>query len=148
MNEPIYPYKKSNDVLIFDFESIGRNGISNKKIVYSTIEDLPDIFNLSLFEVLDDGTLDIYFESKNQDLPQIMATVMSTMNDFFCQYPNKKIAFTGSTINRTRLYRIVINKLSQQSESVFYIEGITENGIFERFRSNQNYIAYVISLTN
>ena len=147
MDEPIYPYKKSLDILTFDFESIGLNGVSKKKVVYSSIEDLPDIFNLSLFEVLQDGTLNIYYESRNQDLPQIMATVVQTMNDFFAKYPSKKIAFTGSTPDRTRLYRIVINKLIQKNGHVFCIEGITNNGVFEQFQANQNYLAYVISLT-
>ena len=46
MDEPIYPYKKSFDILTFEFESIGPNGISRKKIVYSSIEGSEDILSL------------------------------------------------------------------------------------------------------
>jgi len=146
MDEPIYQYKKSLDILSFDFESIGRNGISKKKIVYSSLEEIPDLYSLSLFEVLEDGTLDVYAESKNQDLPKIMATVIRTMVDFFEKYPTKKIAFSGSTPERTRLYRIVINKLSVSARNQFKIDGIKESGDFEDFSPNQTYYAYVISL--
>jgi hypothetical protein len=57
MDEAIYPYKKSIDILTFEFESIGQNGISKKKIVYSSLENTEDIYSLSLFEVLEDGHL-------------------------------------------------------------------------------------------
>jgi hypothetical protein len=145
MDEPIYPYRKSLDILTFDFESVGKKGISKKKIVYASLEEAPDLFNLSLFEVMPDGTLDVYFESKNQDLPRIMATIVSTLFEFFGQYPNKKVIFTGSTDERTRLYRIVIGKLYEQTKGQFLIEGIKQDGVFESFRLNQPYFAYVIS---
>ena len=145
MDEPIYPYKKSLDILTFDFESIGPNGLSKKKIVYSSLEDVSELYNLSLFEVLEDGTLDIYFESKNQDLPRIMATIVSTIFEFFKRYPDKKVVFTGSTPERTRLCGIVIRKLFEQTKDQFNIEGITENGKFEYFSPNQIYFAYVVS---
>ena len=64
MDEPIYPYKKSLDILTFDFESTGPNGTSKKQIVYSSLEGMKDVFALSLFEVFEDGNRDVYFESK------------------------------------------------------------------------------------
>ena len=145
MDEPIYPYKKSFDILTFEFESIGPNGISRKKIVYSSIEGSEDILSLSLFEILEDGTLDVYFESKNKDLPRIMATVMKTVFDFFEMYPSKKVAFIGSTPKRTRLYRIFISKLFREIDSVL-VEGISESGEIVNYEPNQNYLAFVISL--
>ena len=145
MDEPIYPYKKSLDILTFDFESIEPNGLSKKKIVYSSLEDVSELYNLSLFEVFENDTLDIYFESKNQDLTRIMATIVSTIFEFFKRYPDKKVIFTGSTPERTRLYRIVIGKLFEQTKSQFIIEGITESGEFEDFDPNQIYFAYVVS---
>ena len=145
MDEPIYHYKKSYNVLTFDLESIGVNGISRKKIIYSSLEGSDDYFSLSLFEVLDNGVLDVYFESKNGDMPKIMATIAKTMFDFFATYPTKKIAFSGSTPERTRLYRIVISKLIKEVDS-FIVEGLSLNGEIVDYLPNENYLAYVVSL--
>jgi hypothetical protein len=145
MDEPIYHYKKSYNVLTFDFESIGVNGVSRKKVIYSSLEGSDEYFSLSLFEVLDNGVLDVYFESNNGDMPKIMATIVRTMFDFFATYPTKKIAFSGSTPERTRLYRIVISKLVKEVHS-FTVEGLSINGAIVDYLPNENYLAYVISL--
>ena len=145
MDEPIYPYKKSLDILTFDFESIGPNGVSKKQIVYSSLEETEDVFTLSLFEVFEDGNRDVYFESKNKDLATIMATVLRTMLDFFAKYPTKRIAFTGSEPKRTRLYRMVISKISSQLD-FFKVEAVTLNGEIVDYEPNENYLAYVITL--
>ncbi|MEA5458239.1 hypothetical protein VB796_04285 [Arcicella sp. LKC2W] len=146
MDEPIYSYKKSYDILTFDFESIGPNGISKKQIVYSSLEETEDIFSLSLFEVFEDGH-DVYFESKNKDLTKIMATVLRTMLEFFDKYPSCKIGFTGSEPKRTRLYRTVISKIKSQVDFL-RIEAISLNGEIVDYEPNENYLAYVISLKN
>jgi hypothetical protein len=145
MDEPIYPYRKSYDVLTFDFESIGINGISKKKIIYSSLEGSDEYFSLSLFEVLENGVLDVYFESKNGDMPKIMVTITRTMFDFFATYPTKKIAFSGSTPERTRLYRIVISKLIKEVSS-FTVEGLSLDGEIVEYLPNENYLAYIVSL--
>jgi isocitrate dehydrogenase kinase/phosphatase len=145
MDEPIYPYKKSFDILTFEFESEGPNGKSKKKIVYSSLENTGDIYSLSLFEVLEDGTLDVYFESKNKDLKKIMATVLRTLMDFFNRYPNKKVAFTGSTPQRLRLYRVVISKLLEEI-NIFKVEGILEDRSIVSYMPNTHYVAYIVSL--
>jgi hypothetical protein len=144
MDEAIYPYKKSIDILTFEFESIGQNGVSKKKIVYSSLENTEDIYSLSLFEVLEDGTLDVYIESKNQDLNKIMATVVHTILDFFKRHPTKKIAFTGSTPERTRLYRIVISKLIEEVDFL-KVEGILSDRKIVSYVPNGNYVAFIIS---
>lgn len=145
MDEPIYPYKKSLDILTFDFESIGPNGISKKQIVYSSLEETDDVYTLSLFEIFEDGNRDVYFESKNKDLTKIMATILRTMLDFFKKYETKSIAFTGSDPKRTRLYRMVISKIKSQMD-IFKIEGISLNGEIVDYEPNENYLAYVVSL--
>jgi hypothetical protein len=145
MDEPIYPYKKSLDILTFDFESTGPNGISKKQIVYSSLEETEEMFSLSLFEVFEDGNRDVYFESKNKDLTKIMATILRTMLDFFGKYQTKSIVFTGSEPKRTRLYRMVISKIKSQVD-LFKIEAITINGEIVDYEPNENYLAYVISL--
>lgn len=144
MDEAIYPYKKSIDILSFEFESIGLNGVSKKKIVFSSLENTEDIYSLSLFEVLEDGTLDVYVESRNQDIKKIMATVVHTILDFFKQYPNKKIAFTGSTPERTRLYRIVISKLGEEFEYL-RVDGILSDRKIVPYIPNGNYVVFIIS---
>ena len=144
MDEPIYPYKKSLDILTFDFESVGPNGISMKQIVYSSLEGTEEVFSLSLFEIFEDGR-DVYFESKNKDLTKIMATILRTMLEFFGKYPNRKIGFTGSEPKRTRLYRMVISKIKSQVD-FFKIEAISLDGEIVDYEPNENYLAYVISL--
>ena len=145
MDEPIYPYKKSLDILTFDFESTGPNGVSKKQIVYSSLKETEDIFTLSLFEVFEDGNRDVYFESKNKDLTTIMATVLRTMLDFFAKYPTKSIAFTGSEPKRTRLYRIIISKISSQLDFL-KVKAISLDGEIVDYEPNENYLAYVITL--
>lgn len=145
MDEPIYPYKKSLDILTFDVESTGPNGVSKKQIAYSSLEETDDVFILSLFEIFEDGNRDVYFESKNKDLTTIMATVLRTMLDFFAKYPTKRIAFTGSEPKRTRLYRMVISKISSQLDFL-KVEAISLNGEIVDYEPNENYLAYVISL--
>lgn len=146
MDQPIYPYKKSSDVLTFEFESYGSNGISKKKIVYSSLEDAPNLYSLSLFEVLEGGKLDIYIESRNKDMTKILATVIRTVFDFFELYPNSKIIFTGSTEERTRLYRIVIGKLIRETSLKFVVLWLSDDRGLEPFQANENYSGYIVSL--
>ncbi|WP_428655441.1 DUF6934 family protein [Runella sp.] len=147
MDQPVYPYKKSEDVLIFEFESYGSSRISKKKIVYSSLEESPNLYSLSLFEVLEGGQLDIYTESRNKDMIKILSTVLHTIFDFFAAYPNSKIIFTGSTQERTRLYRIVIGKLLRETTLKFAVMGLSEERGLEPFDTNGNYSGYIVSLT-
>jgi len=56
-----------------------------------------------------------------------MATVLRKMVDFISRYPTKRVAFTGGTLERTRLYRIIIPKLIEKV-GISCVEGILFNG--------------------
>jgi hypothetical protein len=73
-----------------------------------------------------------------------MATVVHSILDFFKRYPTKKIAFIGSTSERTRLYRIVISKLIEEVEFL-KVEGLLSDRKIVSYVPNGNYVAFIIS---
>ena len=78
----------------------------------------------------------------------VLTTVIQTMFRFFELNPNKGVVFIGSNETRTRLYRIIIDKLLFEMELYFNIIGIRENGEQESFIKNQSYLAFLIFLKN
>jgi hypothetical protein len=45
MDEPIYPLNKSNDSVIFQFESVGPKGVFLKEVKFDSVEDILIIIN-------------------------------------------------------------------------------------------------------
>lgn len=78
-------------------------------------------------------------------MEKVLATVFRTMEIFFQNYPNCGIAFSGSTPNRTRLYRIAINRELENALTLFNIWGI-QNGIPQPFEPNIEFDAFLFTL--
>lgn len=74
-----------------------------------------------------------------------MATVAQTLLVFFQHYPASKVAFTGSTPARTRLYQIIMAREMPAVAADFVLSGVKDNSL-EGFRPNQEYDGFVISL--
>lgn len=146
LNKPFYPYQLSEDALRFDFHSVSNTKRIHKVVQYSPIPDNDSIFQLSFGDLKDDDTLDFLTVSDNQDMKKILTTVIQTIFKFFELKPDKTIVFIGSTETRTRLYRIIINKLIDEMELYFNIIGIKEDGNQEPFTKNQQYLAFLIFL--
>ncbi|TKK66634.1 hypothetical protein FC093_16490 [Ilyomonas limi] len=145
MNQPFYTFYSSNQALLFDFSSIGKNIIS-KAVIY-TRTDIPDLYTLALVDVYNDGTFDDIVVSDNGDMVKILVTVFKTLSVFFTHYPNAAVAFSGSTPARTRLYRIAISHELDNITKVYDIWGINNNS-FQPFRRNTPYTGFLISLKN
>jgi hypothetical protein len=116
-----------------------------KIVVYSPFEDNPNIYNLALADAFDDGTFSDKIVSNNNDLEKIMSTVVQTVFCFFEKNPTKFIYIEGNTLEKNRLYRIIISKELELIESIFFVNGIN-NSIPKKFQKNKNYQAFVISL--
>ncbi len=148
MDEPIYPLKKSDDSVTFQFESIGPKGIFLKEVRFDPVEDLPDYFQLVLADIDEENNKSVLSESRNQDMNKIMATVIKCILIFLENYPSANIVFSGSTSVRTRLYKIIINKLFDSVKYRFKIYGFSEIYGLEIFDMNHHYSFFVISSKN
>ena len=146
MDEPIYPLKNLSDSIVFQFESIGRNGTFLKEVRFDLAEDIPNYYQLILFDVDEDNNRSVLSESKNQDMNKIMATVIKCMLIFLENNPFVNVVFSGSTPIRTRLYKIIINKLFDSIKNKFEIQGFSETHGLETFDMNHEYSFFVISV--
>ena len=145
MEDKAYSSISTEDKLYFEFESISDRKQIRKAIEYIKIRQYPSIYSLSMGDIKEDGSIDLYVISNNNDTQKVFFTIFQTMLVFFDEYPDSKILFYGSTPNRTRLYQIQISKFLGEVEHFFQIWGIVD-GIQERFVKNKNYQAFLIGL--
>jgi hypothetical protein len=141
MDRPFYEFTILEDAYRYEFTSIGEKEI-RKVIVYQQT-DLPDFFSLTLADVLPDGSLDVFVESKNGNMEKILATVIQTILAFLFHNPEAKIAFSGSTAHRTRLYSIILTKEVEKVAHILTILGLSEKGLVP-FERNEKYDGFVI----
>lgn len=143
MDSPFYNFEVLEDAYRFTFNSVGRNGVIPKIIIYSKT-DLPDYYNLALGDVRTDGTLDVFSKSNNGDMEKILATVIQTLMVFLAYHPEANVFFAGSTTTRTRLYQIVLNKEIDKVDSMLIVLGLYDDYL-EPFEPNKNYEGFVVS---
>lgn len=93
---------------VFEFFSIGPKGLILKKIVFSPTE-YPDVHSLTFGDIDIEGEINDYSVSNNGDRNKILSTVAYAIDIYLNEYPDRYIYFTGSTEQRTRLYRIAIS---------------------------------------
>jgi len=145
MDKPIYQLQSSSDSLQFVFESISQERIIRKAVAYILSDDNPDLYQLIFGDLKENGDIDILSASNNNDMKQVLTTVVDTLSTFFEHYPMATVAFTGSTSSRTRLYRAAITQFLKETNLYYDVVGITENGILESFNSKGNYVGYLIT---
>ncbi len=110
MKQDFYSYKSDNQKLEFEFESISQEKRIRKIIVYTPLSENGNMYNLALGDFLDNGEVSDLTVSNNADMEKVIATIVQTIFVFFEQHPNSLIYFKGSTVERIRLYRIIISK--------------------------------------
>ena len=81
--------------------------------------------------------------TNNGDSQKVLATVAATLYAFTNNYPLATIIATGSTLARTRLYRMGITNNIKSIEKDFIILGLTETD-WEPFRKNITYGAFLV----
>ena len=141
MDKPFYEFIILEEAFKYEFVSVGHLNIK-KVIIYQTT-DLPDFYSLTLADILPNGELDVYIESRNGDMEKVLATVIQTIQTFLGHYPHAKIAFSGGTPKRTRLYSIILNKEIEKVQSNLKILGLNDEGLVP-FERNQKYEGFVI----
>ncbi len=144
MDKPYYPFELFDDALKFRFTSLSDEKKVEKVIRFSETQ-FPDIYNLALLDILENDVESDVAKSNNKDMEKVLATVFRTMEIFFQYYPNCGIAFSGSTPNRTRLYRIAINRELESALILFNIWGI-QNGMPQPFEPNIEFDAFLFTL--
>ncbi|WP_435353643.1 DUF6934 family protein [Emticicia sp. SJ17W-69] len=144
MNQPTYKVQ-INDENTFSFISVGRKGLILKVVRFDEIED--EIFNLGFGDFdFEKQTLSDTIVSDNGDMEKILATVVSILNKFLQNNPKYSVFIVGSTLSRTRLYQIAINRYYDDFSSYFEIFG-RKKGQFELFQKNENYEPFLIRKT-
>ena len=136
----------SSDALEFTFISEGPKGIIEKVVQYMATSD-PSIYNLAFGDLLADGSVDDHIKNNNKDRNKILSTVAATVYEFTARYPEKWIFFTGSTDERTRLYRMALTINFEELKNDFDIYGVhLIRGSFhaETFEKGKVYSGFLI----
>jgi len=127
-----------------EFVSIGKRGEISKRINFTPTQ-WPNVYNLSFGDIIDDEDIDDYKISDNGDRNKILATVLKVVKAYTMKYPERWLYFTGSTEQRTRLYRMAVSlnleELSEVFEIFAEIEGQDE---FVRFQKGLNIKAFLV----
>lgn len=82
--------------------------------------------------------------SDNNDTTRVLATVAETVIIFMNRYPNASVYAEGSTLTRTRLYRISISNHLEEISKRFKVYGMVEGIGWRIFEKNNNYSAFLI----
>jgi len=90
--------------------------------------DLDGVYNLAFGDVDEDGEVDDYSVSDNGDRNKILATVVAAVLEYTKRYPQRYIYFQGSTVERTRLYRMAISLNYTTLAETFNIYSQTTDG--------------------
>ncbi len=145
-------YEKYNLILIstntleFTFVSKGPNG-DVQKVVQFIETNNPAIYNLAFGNLLPDGSVDDHVKNDNKDRNKILATVAATVYEFTSMYPDKLVFITGSTTERTRLYRMAISNNFDELNIDFEIFGLYLKGQqyhAESFIKGKEYFGFLI----
>lgn len=125
MKKEKYHYKTEGLFEYFEFYSEGSKGVIKKVVEYQkTMQD--GVYNLAFGDYNEDAKgIDDLSVTNNGDSLKVLATVASTVYAFTEKHPNAWIIATGSTLARTRLYRMgITNNFAEISED-FTIFGYT-----------------------
>ncbi|KGO85742.1 hypothetical protein Q765_15105 [Flavobacterium rivuli WB 3.3-2 = DSM 21788] len=153
MNYPKYNLATNTDATVFEFVSEGTKGTIVKAIVY-TVTDSEMVYNLGFGDkiILDEETGEIDVDdsviSDNGDRDMVLATVAKSAYIFTEIYPERALFFMGSTVSRTRLYRMAISKNFEEISKTFSIFGAilqVDGGIVDvPFDSKTDFYGFLI----
>ena len=132
----------TDDFGVVDFISIGKNGSIPKRITF-TYTGIANVYMLTFGDVNENNEIDDYITSNNGDRNKLLATIFKVVDDYTRKYPNRWIAFTGSTKERTRLYRMAISLNLDELSMKFDIYGFTQNDLV-RFAKNMKIESFFI----
>jgi hypothetical protein len=105
MHQPYYTFYQISTKR-YAFISVGRLRI--KKVVIFSKMRTKNTFNLGFGDLRSDGSIDDSVSSNNGDIVKVMATVIAIIDDFTLKNRGVNIIFTGSTVERTKLYTRIL----------------------------------------
>jgi hypothetical protein len=143
MIEDRYALRFDDDHKRFKFISEGPKGSILKGVQYKEMPT-PGVYNLGfgdLNELTDE--IDDLVVTNNGDSQKVLATVARTLFLFTDHFPDAFIYATGSTLARTRLYRIGITNNLLLIENDFYVLGIKGNDVL-LFERNSTYDGFLV----
>lgn len=138
-----YELKSDDQLTTFSFLSEGAKGKIEKLIQFSSVNQ-NNLYNLAfgdrnpLTDDIDDNVV-----TDNGDSEKVLATVVAAVYAFCDKFPLAWIYATGSTLSRTRLYRMGINKYYDIVKTDFEIFGQAQSE-WERYEKGKDYQAFVI----
>ena len=136
----------TKDYLEYEFISVGPKGAIVKCVHFTTTQD-EKIFNLAFGNKKADGSVDDLARVDNKDRNKILATIVAVLTVFFDAYSDKWVYFTGSTPERTRLYRMAITLNLEELSTDFEIIGaLTDKSTFRNapFKKGINYFGFYV----
>ena len=110
----------TDDFNVFDFVSNGKNGAIPKRVAFTKTER-NKVYNLAFGDVDEEDEIDDYSVSNNGDRDKILATVTYIVDAYTQRYPDRWIIFRGSTMERTRLYRMAVGRHLEELSAKFDI---------------------------
>jgi hypothetical protein len=136
----------SAEKLEFKFISIGPKG-EIEKVVQFGQTDNPEIFNLVMGNVLEHGAIDVKSINDNKDSLRILGTIEASIYEFTAQYPDRQIFYKGSTMARTRYYRMALTQQFNRISIDFEVFGVLAYGIgfiSEPYIAGKEYFGFLL----
>lgn len=137
-----YNFETERTHTSYEFTSEGRNGIIRKGVNFQLIDPKHEIYNLAFGDFNAQGEIDDLSVSDNKDRDKILATVAATVVDFSENHPTATIIATGSTLARTRLYRMGITRNFENISEIFDVQGYA--GGWVPFKKGTDYQAFSV----
>ena len=125
MTQAPYGYERS-EPFRYTFISEGKRRI--EKVVEFVPTGSPNVMYLSFGDLLPDGSIDCITVSDNGDIRKVLATVVEIVKIFTSYRPEVGVYFTGSTVERTRLYKRILKMYYPIFGKLFTILGIVKIG--------------------
>ena len=137
-----YELKSDDQLTTFTFLSEGPKGKIEKLIQFSLVNQ-NGLYNLAIGNKNSEtGEIDDLSVSNNGDTDKVLATVVASLYAFFEYHPDAYVYATGSTLARTRLYRVGITRFFEEMEQDFYLYGQTKDGL-TKFEAGKEYVGFL-----
>ncbi len=138
-----YQFESSPDLMTFEFDSVGPKGSVTKVVQYSEI-NVRGFYNLGFGDKdPQSGYISDLTVTNNSDSQKVLATVARTLYLFTERYSEAIVLATGSSLARTRLYRMGIANNLSGIEQDFVVLGLTATD-WEPFRKDAVYHAFSV----
>ncbi len=132
------PYSiRREAALQYSFFSEGPKGRIEKLVRYDQMGKY--LFNLSFGDRIE-GTddIDVKVVTNNQDGYKVIATVISTLEIFFEQFPLAKVFIMGSTPSRIKTYRRMVKTQGEKYKDKYEFFG-GKGELYEPFQEGVDY---------